>query len=127
MEKFDDTYIYVQSSNLVAEFYGNISGSYVLQNEKVSFDAYTESYDPDLPKENKTDLLFSFFCRRSCESWPEPNNNQTYTDWRVYNHSACDTVDGGSYSQKGCFNWVTSNVIGPSRILLSPTCSKTNL
>lgn len=103
MEKRDDTFIFIQPSNLVADFSGNLSGTHVAQNQKVKFDAWSESFDPDTDKDNKTGITFTFFCRRSCESWPAPNKNQTYIDWKVYDNSACVAAEG-SYKQKGCFN-----------------------
>lgn len=124
MDKSDDTYIYIQASNLVAEFYGNLSGTYVPQVPAQVFDAWTESYDPDLAKANKSGMTFDFYCRRTCESWPQPTSLQVYNDWRNYNYSACVGADG-SYSSKGCFNTGSQAMPGPSKYIirfLLPNC-----
>lgn len=104
MDRSDDTFLWVQQSNLIANFYGNYSGLHVPQGQSVTFDAWTESYDPDGAKTNKQDLKFAFYCRRTCESWPPYTvPYQTYKDWNKYNYSACQAADG-NYNIKGCFN-----------------------
>lgn len=108
LDRTDSTIIFLQASNLLAKFVGNASGIHVPQNQKILFDAWTESYDPDFDQYNKTNLKFAFYCRRLCESWPTVLVDQTYTNWPVFDTSTCTASDNAA---KGCF---TSGSKGPS-------------
>lgn len=102
LERTDDTFIFIQSSPLIAAF-GIVDAYYVQQESTVIFDASTNSYDPDAVDDPKNNLTFTFYCRRACESWPAPNGMQVYTDWRNYDYAACTDLDNGKYAQQGCF------------------------
>lgn len=118
MERSDSTIIYLQSSNLNVQFAGNMSAVHVPSSQKVVFDAWTNSYDPDFSASNKTNLNFTFYCRRLCEQWPGANLYQQYKNWAGYNASLCTAAENVT---TGCFG-SSAGFNGPSISFWSYFC-----
>lgn len=101
MDRSDTTIVVVEASPIVAQFAGGAAGMHVPQTQQYLFDAWTNSYDPDVDPTNKTGLQFSFYCRRLCETWPPPLPGQTYSSWGGSLDSGCSAATDGT--KKGCF------------------------
>ena len=105
----NQTELYIKKSPLAGVFTG---GATVARkwNTNVTIDARSNVTDPDEEPGDYTDMTWTWFCKRRCETWPTFDDDFRITN-TDFDDSQCTYIDSDDRADRGCFNF--DQVDGP--------------